>query len=123
MTLFRNQTHQEIWIEHWCHTCFQPDEAARRLQGKDTCCPILARALKPDRKTLPKEWQKMPRTEEMTRSIKCTAHEDNPPRTRRRVAENQDVPLFDETPYKTDVGFVPVDGWPERPKRNEVDHA
>lgn len=120
MTLFRSNAQRDMWIDRWCHVCFQPDEAARRLQGKDTQCPILAKALRTDRK--PVEWDRNTRTDEVWRTIKCNSHTPKPP-IHRREKHFDDVPMFDETPYKVDVGFVPVEGWPDRPKKDGVDHA
>lgn len=120
MTLFKNGTHQDIWIEHNCHRCFQPDEAARRTQGKDTMCPIIKRAINSGRK--PKEWDRMPREKLMSKSIKCNAFQATPASTARAKAPEQDTSLFDteEQPYI----LVPVDGWPDRPRAGkEVDHA
>lgn len=118
--LFRNNTHQEMWRQRWCETCFQPEEAARRLQGKDTQCPIWKRALHTNRKA--PEWDRNNRTDELWRTIKCNSYTSKPPIIKRAKAVTEDVPLFDETPYKVDVGFVPVEGWPDRPQKDGVDH-
>lgn len=121
MTLFRSQVHQEIWRQRWCETCFQPDEAARRLYGKDSVCPIWERAIRTNRK--PVQWDRKPRATDMDRTIKCNEHASKPPITKRPSVKTEDVPLFDVTPYKTDVGFVPVEGWPDRPGAEGTDHA
>lgn len=128
MTLFRSNTHQEIWRQRWCETCFQPEEAQRRLMGKDAVCPIWEKAMRTNRK--PVEWDRKPRATDMDRTIKCNEHTPKPPIKRRpgfgmKVAGGGplDVPLFDVTPYKTDVGFVPVEGWPNKPGAEGTDHA
>lgn len=121
MTLFRSNNQRDLWQDRWCHSCFQPDEAARRVQGKDTVCPIWERAMRTDRK--PVEWDRNTRTEEVWRMIKCNSYTAKPPVQKRRGEQQfEDVPLFEVTPYSTEVGFVPVDGWPERPKKDGVDH-
>jgi hypothetical protein len=120
MTLFRSNNHRDIWRERWCDTCFQPDEAARRIQGKDVECPIWAKAMKEDRK--PPQWDRNTRTDEVWRMIKCNSYTPKPPINRRERAIAEDVPLFDVTPYAVDIGFVPVEGWPDRPKKDGVDH-
>lgn len=121
MTLFANQIVQDVWIEHNCHRCWQPDEVARREHGKDAQCPIQERALRTGRK--PPEWDRKPRAQTMAAAITCNAYQAKPPVSRRDSAAPYDVPLFDETPYKVDVGFVPVDGWPDKPsKKKGVDH-
>jgi hypothetical protein len=122
MTLFRNDTHSELWRQRWCHTCFQPDEAARRIQGKDTQCPIWAKAIGSGRK--PPEWSRNTRADEMVKTIRCNAYQDQPPVNRRGVSDQVTEPLFDVTPYAAEhPGYLPVDGdWPEKPTKNEVDH-
>ena len=105
----------------WCHTCFQPDEAARRLHGKDSVCPIWAKAMKSDRK--PVEWDRKPRATDMDRTITCNEYTSKPPIVRRATSVQDDVPLFDVTPYNTEVGLIPVEGWPDKPKKDGVDHA
>lgn len=119
MTLFRNETHKEIWRQHWCEKCWQPDEAARRIQGKQTMCPIWERAMRTGRK--PQQWDRMPRADEMVRTIRCNAYQPLPPNTRRPKAAAEDVSMFDVEPQPKKL--VPVDGWPDKPKKDEVDHA
>lgn len=118
MTLFRNDTHRDIWIEHHCRTCFQPDEANRRLHGADTQCPILQRALNTDRK--PVEWERNPRPQLMQDTIICNSYQDKP---RKAKADKQfeDVGMFDVEPQ--DKLMIPVEGWPDRPPAKGVDHA
>lgn len=121
MALFRNDTHQDVWIENWCHRCFQPDEAMRRIQGKDTICPILASALNTGRK--PKQWDRMPRNDEMAKSIRCNAFQPRPALTKMKMAPNpifEDEPMFDIEPHN--AAYIPVDGWPDKPEPNEVEH-
>src|ERR1700733_10075998 len=81
MTLFRNTTHQEVWRQRWCETCFQPQEAQRRIQGKDTQCPHWEQAMRNGRK--PVVWDRMPRADEMERTIKCNAYQDKPALTKK----------------------------------------
>lgn len=118
MTLFRSTTHQELWRQHWCERCFQAEETARRLHGKDTQCPIWEKALRTGRK--PPEWDRMPRADTMDRSIRCNAYTPTPPVTRRGTAEAEDVPLFDVEPAESKL--VPVEGWPDRPPKDGVEH-
>lgn len=119
MTLFRNNTHKEVWQQRWCRTCFQPDEAARRIQGKETQCPIWEKAMSTDRK--PVQWDRNTRTDEMEKSIKCNSYAPKPPITSRDKAIAEDVAMFDVEPHE--VHMVPVEGWPERPTKDGVDHA
>lgn len=77
--------------------------------------------MRTDRK--PPSWDRKPRATDMDRTITCNEHMSKPPIIKRAKAVVEDVPMFDETPYKVDVGFVPVDGWPDRPKKDGVDHA
>lgn len=107
--LFRNRTHQDIWIARWCHTCFQPDEAQRRLQGKPTMCPILNRALvsiEQGKPRKPEQWERT-RHDEMEKSIKCEAYQPIPPVAGRRDAADEDVPMFDiDIPVNTDTNHA-----------------
>jgi hypothetical protein len=120
MALFKNPTHRSIWLENWCHRCFQPDEAMRRIQGKDTQCPILAGALGTGRK--PKEWDRMPRADTMAKSIRCNAFSPRPELTKTKTVPNPllEPPMFDVEPHE--ISYVPVDGWPDRPSDQGVDH-
>jgi hypothetical protein len=102
MTLFKTQTHLEVWQMRWCHTCFQPDEAQRRLQGKDTVCPIWEKAIRTGRK--PVQWDRV-KTDLMEHTIRCNAYEQRPALTRQTgkntAAEN--LAMFDVQPV-CDVG-------------------
>lgn len=121
MALFRSQVAQAIWTEKWCNTCFERHEAARRLQGADTQCPILKRALKPGRKTPPVEWDRNPRAKTMDSVFKCNEYKAKPDVVR-RDSVIEDVPMFDVAPID-EVLFVPVEGWPDRPTKKGTDHA
>jgi hypothetical protein len=123
MALFNSLTAQGIWLEMNCHLCFQVDEAARRLHGKDTQCPIQKRALESGRK--PTKWDRNPRAKEMERAYKCREFKSRPDSTaRKRVNEfdtDQDS-LFEPRPEE--LKYVPVEGWPDRPGQAPgVDHA
>lgn len=86
--IFKNETHQDIWIEHHCERCFH----GQQLE----VCPILARALASRRK--PVEWDRNPRKNAtMAESIKCNSFTTQPPLNVKRVV-NEDVPMFDVTP-------------------------
>lgn len=125
--LFKNNTHQEVWRQRWCETCFQPDEATRRIQGKDTQCPIWAAAMRSGRK--PVAWERMPRADEMERSIRCNAYEAKPALTKINTPSNPLLrnvePLFavDDLHHHGNT-FVPIEGWPNRSADSDgVDHA
>jgi hypothetical protein len=117
MTLFKNPTAQDVWVEHHCMRCY-------RLAGgfgpdDEIPCPILERALRTDRK--PKEWTRNQRAQLMQDAYRCNEYRTTPPRTKTKHFE--DVSMFgDDTPYRVDVGYVPVEGWPEKPTKG-VDHA
>lgn len=121
MGLFKTEVAQSIWLEKWCDTCFERHEAARRLQGLDTQCPILKRALRQGRKTPPPEWERNPRSKTMDTVFKCTEYKAKPD-VARRDSVDEDVPMFDvET--TDEVLFVPVEGWPDAPTKRGTDHA
>lgn len=117
MTLFRNDTHRDLWKQRWCHTCFEPHEAARRIQGRDAVCPIWEKALRTGRK--PVEWDRT-RSDEMEKSIKCNAYTNRPMRSMKPEQQFEDVPMFDVEPRQAHL--VPIEGWPDRPTKNEVEH-
>lgn len=118
MTLFRNDIHQELWRQRWCETCWQPDEAARRVQDKDSVCPIWERAIRTERK--PVQWDRTRQTN-MEHSIRCNSYTDKPESTARQVSQETQVPMFETS--ETDRVFVPVDGWPDQPPKKGTDHA
>ena len=122
MTLFKSQTHQEIWLDRWCHTCYQPDEAMRRIMGADTQCPIQKRALETGRK--PVKWERNARAHDMENAIRCHEYLDKPRTTRKTKAldANQDS-LFDVEPRE--IHLVPVPGWPDytQARWRRLDHA
>jgi hypothetical protein len=126
MTLFKNSTHQEIWRQRWCETCFQPQEAQRRIQGKDTVCPFWAQALRTGR--TPVVWDRMPRADEMERSIRCNEYAPKPPRIVGSssfgvVMDAEPLFAVDDLHHHGDAHFIPVEGWPDRRTSGEVDHA
>lgn len=105
----------------WCETCFEPNEAARRIAGSNTQCPIQKRALDTGRK--PVQWDRT-RSKDMETSIRCNEYQPRPKSTARGTANEFDVPqdsLFDVKHGA--YHLVPVEGWPDPPTRNEVDHA
>jgi hypothetical protein len=109
MTLFKSQVHQDIWIEHHCERC-----------ARNPDCPIVLRAITTGRK--PVEWKRNPRKNVLMQdTIKCEAECRTLPRQTKRVDMEQDCGLFDIEPHK--AGLVPVDGWPDRPTKDGVDHA
>lgn len=122
MTLFRSITHRDIWLERWCDTCFKPEQAELRLQGKGAGCPIRNKALASDRK--PPQWDRQPRADEMHRTIRCNSYEAKPPVARRRdaAASPDEAGLFDIDEHE--VHLVPVEGWPDyRAGKDGIDHA
>ena len=113
MAAFKSKLAQEVWTEHWCVRCYRDQND----------CPILQKALRTNKK--PKEWERNARAETMAKAVTCTAFSRKPPLfAKRQVFE--DVSMFDDEALQTDgeVGFVPVEGWPDRPKaKKDVDHA
>lgn len=120
MTVFKSQVHEEVWIDRWCHTCFERHEAVRRLQGKDTQCPILARYFK--RKRKPQEWDRT-RNTDMEKSVKCNEYAPRPPSVTLVHKDYEDVPLFDVKPV--DYQLIPVEGLPDKPRATgkDTNHA
>lgn len=90
MSLFRNTTHAEIWVEANCEMgCWRDYKT----------CPILERALRTDRK--PPEWERNTRSGAlMAETIKCAEKSKTPPHVHKRV--DLDVPMFDVQPVTTE---------------------
>jgi hypothetical protein len=110
MTLFKTPTAQEIWLEHHCDRCYLRHD-----------CKILEKALRTDRK--PPQWDRNTRAQLMQDAYRCNEFRRTPPRGKPRQ-QFEDVSMFgDDTPYRVDVGYVPVDGWPDKPNKKETDHA
>lgn len=108
MTLFRNATHQDIWIEHHCERC-----------AHNPGCPIVYKAITTGRK--PKEWDRNKRAQLMKDTMRCNAEVKQLPKIK-TAKTFEDVPMFDLEPH--DVNYVPVEGLPTelRPIR-DTDHA
>lgn len=119
MTLFRTETQRGVWIEQHCVRCWRGQGVGDPAKPQ---CPILAKAIARDRK--PVEWDRNPRANTIAGQYKCNEFATEPPRIKRQDKQFEDVPLFDVTPYAGEhPGFVPVDGWPDRPSTGKgVDH-
>lgn len=90
MTLFKSQTHQDIWIDHHCRRCYFGQGLGDPTQPQ---CKILAFAIGHGRK--PVQWDRSIRKNAtMADSIKCNSEIHQPPLVTRRVV-NEDVPMFD----------------------------
>ena len=92
MSLFKSQTHQDIWIEHNCERC-----------AHHPGCPIIAKAIRTKRK--PPQWDRNPRKNAlMHETIRC--------KDKVRVLPIPKVPkMFDDVPM-FDVA-APVDMDPD----------
>jgi hypothetical protein len=112
MTLFKNRTAQEIWVDHWCGRCY-------RTRDGRTDCAIIARALERQRK--PPQWDRNQRAKTMADAYTCDEFRTKPPRPT-KAKKFDDVPMFD-VPDTGSKRFVPVAGWPDDPKRKDTDHA
>lgn len=126
MSLFRTETERGVWIEMNCQRCWH--YASRNVHDAHGVgdpakpqCPILIKAIARDRK--PVEWDRNLRATTIAQQYKCNEQAAESPRIKRQDKQFEDVPMFDVTPYATEVGFVPVEGWPDRPGTSkEVDH-
>jgi hypothetical protein len=119
--LFNNEIHKHVWQERHCHSCFQPDEMARRLHGKVAVCPIWAKAMESGRK--PVAWHRNSRATLMADTYKCEAHVDKPASvavSHKTQMTDADAALFDVEPH--DINYVPVDGWPNRETTKGTEH-
>jgi hypothetical protein len=114
--VFPSEVAEQLWRQHWCQTCFQPEEAARRLFDRGEGCPILALALSG---TTPLEFKRDGRRRsrnvvEAKKLFRCTEYRDRPPMIRRprAAASGTQESLFGEL-QPVDRLLVPVDGWPD----------
>lgn len=107
--LFKTETQRGVWLEHHCKRCW-----------READCAILKRALRTDRK--PVEWERKSRPRTMSETYKCSEFGAQPPRITKGERQFDDVPMFDMEEH--DVHLVPVDGWPDQPKKDKTgDHA
>jgi hypothetical protein len=86
MALFRNATHQDIWIEHNCERC-----------AHNPGCPIIIKVVQTplDRQRKPVEWERNPRKNALMQdSIKCKEKVTRLP-IARHPKSFDDVPMFD----------------------------
>lgn len=111
LSLFKDDTAQDIWIEANC--------VVRKCYRQPTC-PILARALARDRK--PREWDRNSRATTMASVYRCNAFGEKAPKPVVRK-DFEDVPMF-EVDVKQ-LAYVPVEDWPDKPVRHnrKDDHA
>lgn len=85
LMIFKNQTHQDIWIEHHCERC-----------ARHPGCPIVAKAIRTKRK--PPQWDRNKRSNVLMQdSIKCNEECRKLPITR-APRDFEDIPMFDVTP-------------------------
>jgi hypothetical protein len=102
MALFKNSTHQEIWIDHHCRRCWHGRGLGDPMAPQ---CPILTWAVAHGRK--PREWDRNTKAQLMKDTIRCNSETDRPPRVTKPVVD-EDVPMFDVEPVT---------------KSEQVDHA
>lgn len=88
--LFRNKTHQDIWIEHHCERC-----------ARQSGCTIILKAVRTQRK--PPEWDRSNRANALMQdSIRCNEEVRVLP-IPKLPKMFDDVPMFDvETPVNMD---------------------
>ena len=48
----------ELWAQHWCDRCWNPDQVLKRKDYRGSGCPLLAAALQG---AVPAEWEPAPR--------------------------------------------------------------
>lgn len=93
MSLFKNQTHQDIWIQHHCERCYFGRGLGDPMQPQ---CKILAFAIGHGRK--PVEWDRSTRKNALMQdTIRCNKETRQPPRNI-KASIDIDVPMFDVEP-------------------------
>jgi hypothetical protein len=120
MSLFKNETAQGVWISHWCERCYRGQHIGDPAFEQ---CSILAKALGHDRK--PPEWDRNSKPPTMSKTYKCNEFRRHALKTKPpKVQQFEDVSMFDDDTLMADGRFVPVAGWPDKPKKGkETDHA
>lgn len=115
-----NNIERNAWVERYCRTCFQPDEARRRITGDGPGCPLLARS---DEGKLPTAW-KFRRNAVFGETYHCGEYVAKPPSIARKTAPADTVSMFD--PQPDEYRLVPVETWPdyraEARKQKDGDH-
>lgn len=118
--VWANDIERDAWVEKNCRTCFQRDEAMKRITGDGPGCPHLLRA---EQNKLPTPWTRR-RNAAYGDTYRCAEHAIKPPVTRRGTVTEEIEPLFDLEPH--DVHLVPVESWPdwrsEQRKQKDGDH-
>lgn len=121
MSVFASTHEERAWRDTWCHRCFQPDEALKRVVGDGPGCPLLKIA---EGGTVPEQWT-LRRRAEMGNRYRCADFIKRPPVARKgRVEELPQEELFD-MPEQTEKLLVPVDGWPDyaaQQRKGGADH-
>lgn len=121
MNVWYNAIERDAWIEKNCRTCFQVDEARKRVTGDGPGCPHLLRA---EQNKLPTPWKKR-RNAVMGETYTCADYLKQPPVNRRGVAP-ADTPSMLDVP-EAERNLVPVEGWPdwaaEARRQKGGDHA
>jgi hypothetical protein len=112
--IFPSKRVGRLWQEHWCGTCFQPDEAARRLFDRGGGCPILAQALGG---AVPAEWKSRPDRGSKPGALdvySCGRYRDRPAIYRRPRAKATGIQqsLFGDL-EPAERALVPIAGWPD----------
>lgn len=105
--IWANQIERDAWAEKWCRTCFQHDEAIKRITGEGPGCPHLARG---DDNKMPTPWTRR-RNATYGDTYRCDEHAIKPPVSRRGKTVEDIEPMFDIE--SDDRHLVPVDGWPD----------
>jgi len=108
-SVWANPIEADAWRERWCRTCFQPDEALRRVTNSGTGCPHLLTAAVDK---LPTAWKKR-RGAVMGETYVCSDYLKQPPTTRRRSAPAETLSLFEDTLPQQSYRLIPVEGWPD----------
>lgn len=109
----------ELFAEHTCSRCFQPDEAQARINDVAHGCPHLHKAFVRDQ--LPGAWTRR-RNGPLGETFKCDDFTSKPPSNCPRRGFGMtagDDALFDAEPI--DKFLVPVEGWPDYRGRDRKD--
>lgn len=102
----------ELWAQHWCDRCWNPDQVLKRKDYRGSGCPLLAAALQG---AVPAEWEPAPRKVAEAKDLyRCTQFRDRPPVYRPQLAKpegTQEAMFEDLQPSERQLVAVP--GWPD----------
>lgn len=118
MAVWRSDIERDAFVEKHCRVCYGSiEEVEKRIFSKGGGCLLLLAAAAGK---LPLQWKRR-RDGALGNTYRCSSFLPKSPVNRRAVAPDKTLPLFD-APSQDYVPLVPVAGWPDRPRKRDVNH-